>query len=92
VPPGPIGQIVAQADASAPPVECRGIARDRCLSAGSIEGGVGGVDVADIERVIVSCEGTPCTAVGGAMRMDVLLRDGTTVEIARGGYGEYAQP
>lgn len=92
MPPGPIGQIVAQADASAPPVECRGVAQDRCLSAGSIEGDVGGVDVADIERVIVSCEGTPCTSVGGAMRMDVLLRDGTTVEVARGGYGEFVQP
>jgi len=92
VPPGPIGQIVAQADSSAPPVECRGLARDRCLSAGAIEGEVGGVDVADIERVIVSCEGAPCTAAGGAMRMDVLLRDGTTVEVARGGYGEFVQP
>jgi len=92
VPAGPIGPIVGTADGSAPPVECRGLTRERCLSAGSIEGGVGGVAVADIARVIVSCEGAPCTAAGGAMRMDVLLRDGTTVEIARGGYGEFVQP
>ena len=46
----------------------------------------------DIERVIVSCEGAPCTAGGGAMRLDVLLRDGSTVEVARGGYGEFGQP
>ena len=27
-----------------------------------------------------------------AMRIDLLLLDGTTVEVARGGYGEFRQP
>lgn len=62
------------------------------MSAGTIEDEIGGVPVTDIKRVIVSCESPPCTAAGGAMRIDVLLRDGSTVEVARGGYGEFRQP
>jgi hypothetical protein len=92
VEPGPIGAIVVPTDGQGPPIECRGLAQDRCLHAGSLEGGVGGVDLADVARVIVSCEGAPCTAAGGAMRLDLLLRDGTVVEVARGGYGEFDQP
>jgi hypothetical protein len=91
VEPGPIGAIVVPADGEVP-IECRGLAQDRCLHAGSVEGWVGGVDVVDVERVIVSCEGAPCTTVGGAMRIDLLLRNGTTVPVARGGYGEFVQP
>ena len=64
----------------------------RCLSAGQIDDGIGGVPLIDIKRIIVSCEGATCTAAGGAMRMDVVLQDGTTVEVARGGYGEFRQP
>lgn len=89
---GPIGQIVVPTDGPGPAIECRGLELSRCLDAGSIEGDIGGVASQDIERIIVSCEGAPCTAVGGAMRMDVLLRDGTTREVARGGYGEFRQP
>ncbi len=92
VPPGPLGEIVADPAATGPPIECRGITRDRCLRAGSMEGTVGGIDVSEAVRVIVSCEGAPCTTVGGAMRIDFLLRDGATVEVARGGYGEFTQP
>ena len=92
VPPGLLGEIVADPAASGPPIECRGLARERCLSAGSVEGMIAGIEVSDAERVIVSCEGDPCTAAGGAMRIDLLLRDGTTVEVARGGYGEFRQP
>jgi len=92
VPAGPLGPVVARADVVGPDIECRGVARDRCLRAGTIEGTVAGVPVSDIERVIVSCEGAPCTVAGGAMRLDVLLRDGSTVEVARGGYGEFRQP
>jgi hypothetical protein len=92
VQPGLLGTIVIPTDGQGPPIECRGLAQDRCLHAGSIEDGVGGVDLADVARVIVSCEGAPCTATGGAMRLDLLLRDGTTVEVARGGYGEFDQP
>jgi hypothetical protein len=84
-----LGQVVS---APGPDIECRGLARDRCVGAGAIEDEIGGVSVDDIERVIVSCESAPCTASGGAMRIDLLLRDGTTVEVARGGYGEFRQP
>ena len=89
---GMVGVIVVPTDGQGPPIECRGLTRERCLSAAPIEDGVGGVDVADIERVIVSCEGAPCTAAGGAMRVDVLLGDGRTVEFGRGGYGAFVQP
>ena len=92
VPPGPLGEIVADPVATGPPIECRGVTRERCMSAGSVEGMIAGIEVSDAERVIVSCEGDPCTAAGGAMRIDLLLRDGTTVEVARGGYGEFRQP
>jgi len=89
---GPIGPVVQPTDGSGPAIECRGLAQDRCLHAGSVEGWVGEIDVADVDRVIVSCEGNPCTAAGGAMRVDLLLRSGTIIEIARGGYGEFRQP
>ena len=92
VPAGPLGEIVADPVASGPPIECRGVARERCLNAGSVEGMIAGIEVSDAERVIVSCEGDPCTGEGGAMRVDLLLLDGTTVEVARGGYGEFRQP
>jgi hypothetical protein len=92
VPAGPLGPIVAAAGESQPAIECRGLAAERCLNAGSIEGMIAGIEVGDAERVIVSCEGDPCTTAGGAMRIDLLLEDGTTVEVARGGYGEFRQP
>lgn len=92
VPAGPLGEIVVDPAASGPPIECRGVANERCLSAGSIEGMIAGIDVSFAERVIVSCEGAPCTPAGGAMRIDLLLLDGSTVEVARGGYGEFVQP
>ena len=38
VPAGPLGPVVARADAVGPDIECRGVARDRCLAAGTIEG------------------------------------------------------
>jgi hypothetical protein len=92
VPAGPLGQILANPGASGPPIECRGVASERCLSAGSIEGMIAGIDVSDAQRVIVSCEGEPCTPAGGAMRIDLLMNDGSTVEVARGGYGDFHQP
>ena len=92
VPAGPLGQILANPGSSGPPIECRGVASERCLSAGSIEGMVAGLDVSGAQRVIVSCEGEPCTPTGGAMRIDLLMNDGSTVEVARGGYGDFHQP
>ena len=92
VPAGPLGEIVADPVATGPPIECRGVARERCLSAGSVEGMIAGIEVSDAERVIVSCEGDPCTAGGrrDADRSAPARR--TTVEVARGGYGEFRQP
>ncbi len=92
VPPGPLGEIVEDPAATGPPIECRGVPRERCLSHGSVEGMLAGVEVSDAERIIVSCEGDPCTAADGAVRIDLLLLDGTTVEVARGGYGDFRQP
>lgn len=87
-----VGPVVVPRVAGGPPIECRGLSRDHCATVGSFEGDLGGVARTDIERVIVSCEGAPCTTTGGAMRLDLVLRDGTTVEVARGGYGEFRQP
>jgi hypothetical protein len=92
VPAGPVGQVIGHPDAIGPDIECRGVARERCVSAGAIEDAIAGFPLTDIERVIVSCEGAPCTAAGGAMRIDLLLHSGSTVEVARGGYGEFRQP
>ena len=87
-----IGVILAPTVDDGPPIECRGLDRGRCTSAGSFEGELGGIARPAIARVIVSCSGAACTARGGAMRLDLVLRDGTTVEVARGGYGEFRQP
>jgi len=89
---GPVGYVVLPTSGRGPAIECRGLASDRCLRAGSVEGWVGEIDVAHVDRVIVSCEGDPCTAVGGAMRVDLVLDGGKVVEVARGGYGEFRQP
>jgi len=86
-----------------PPIECRGLAEGHCLSPGSIEDPTGGVmdpaahwttssASADVRRVIVSCEIQRCDDAGGAFRIDVVLEDGSTQEIGRGGYGEFEQP
>ena len=88
----PVGQVVVPTGGQGPAIECRGLTQERCRQAGSVEGWVGEIDVADVDRVIVSCEGDPCTALGGAMRVDLVLDDGKVVEIARGGYGEFRQP
>ncbi len=68
-----------------PPIECRGVARDHCENVGSI-GDEMGIDLADVDRVIVSCIRT-CGVRGGEFRIDVVV-DGGTREIARGGWGE----
>jgi len=44
---------------------------------------------ADVERLVVSCYGAPCTETGGAFRIDVVLGAGGSQEVGRGGYGEY---
>lgn len=75
-----------------PPIECRGLSRERCEGPGQIEAGAMDVALEDVERVIVSCESDPCDEAGGAFRIDVLLDNGSTQEIGAGGYGETEQP
>jgi hypothetical protein len=84
VPVGPFGPVVAAPDGVGPPIECRRIARDRCLEVGVIHDGVG-VNVDEVDRVIVSCIGR-CTSESGEFRIDFLQGNFTT-EHARGGYG-----
>ena len=91
VPPGPLGPVFPGAGGD-PPIECRGLARERCVAVGAIEDGTAGIRLEDIRRVIVSCEGAPCTANGGAFRIDVVLKSTEVREIGRGGYGEFEQP
>lgn len=74
-----------------PPIECRGLTRDRCEGPGTITDGAAGISVRDVERVIVSCLSDRCDRQGGEFRIDVLLADGSTREIGRGGYGEAEQ-
>jgi hypothetical protein len=96
VPAGLIGPVIAAPDGG-PPIECRGLPQERCREVGALGDGQGGIESrgiakGDIERVIVSCEGTPCTHTDGAFRIDILMRDGATTEIGRGGYGAAVQP
>ena len=76
-----------------PPVECRGLALGQCDIGFTIlddaRPGVGW-DVADIDRVVVSCVGT-CTVRGGETRLDIVFADGTSELYANGGYGEFEQ-
>lgn len=82
---GPLGPVI-QPNGDGPPIECRGVPRDACEGPGSIEDGMGGIELATVDRVIVSCMGT-CTLRGGEFRVDVLIGERTR-EIARGGWGE----
>ncbi len=68
-----------------PPIECRGVPHDHCENVGSIDDEMG-IDLADVDRVIVSCTRI-CGVRGGDFRIDVVV-DGKTREIARGGWGE----
>lgn len=86
------GELLRSTVRDGPPIECRGLPRDRCLGPGSIEGTVGDVEPGRVARVVVSCAGSSCGAAGGAMRVDLVLRDGSTVEVARGGYGALIRP
>ena len=86
------GEVLRSTVPGGPPIECRDLPRDRCLGPGSIEGPVGDVEPGRIARVVVSCAGGSCDAAGGSMRVDLVLRDGSTVEVARGGYGALSRP
>lgn len=84
-----------------PRIECRGLTRERCEGPGTIEDPrAGGGPAAHwttssvsggVTRVIVSCESRLCDNADGEFRIDVVLADGSTEEIGRGGYGETQQ-
>jgi hypothetical protein len=71
VPVGPLNAPFARPDGNGPPIECRGLPRDHCDGPGSIEFGVGGAALEDVDWVIVSCIGT-CAPSGGEFRIDVV--------------------
>ena len=92
IPQGPLGPIFARPGGGGPPIECRALPETRCVEPGTIQPQPGGLQLAEIERVIVSCESASCTEEAGAFRIDVLLANRTMQTLARGGYGGAAQP
>jgi len=85
-----------------PPIECRGLTRERCEGPGMIEDPRAGVRgpaahwttssvSGGVTRVIVSCQSRLCDESGGEFRIDVVFEDGSTQEIGAGGYGETQQ-
>jgi hypothetical protein len=87
-----IGVVLPDPDGG-PPVECRGLALDQCeIGFGILDEPGPGLDweVADINRVVVSCVGA-CTESGGETRLDVVFANGTSELYANGGYGEFEQ-
>jgi len=88
VSPERLGQIIPGAQ-GAPDIECRAIDINRCVGIGVLPDEM---DQRSIERVIVSCEGSPCTLTDGAFRIDTVDKAGKTTEIGRGGYGDATQP
>jgi len=76
-----------------PPVECRGLAVDRCDYGFEVLDDRRGDTLApaEVSRIVVSCVGT-CTAAGGETRVDAVLVDGGATQLlASGGYGEFEQ-
>jgi hypothetical protein len=84
VPVGPLGPVIEPPNGDGPPIECRGIARDRCGEVGTLQDGMG-VDLDEVKRVIVSCIGL-CTSAQGEFRTDLVIGD-ATLEFGRGAYG-----
>jgi hypothetical protein len=82
--------IVIPGAAGAHDIECRAIEVKRCE--GIAEAPPGNVDPGTIERIVVSCEGPPCTETDGAFRIDLVTQTGETTQIGRGGYGNAQQP
>lgn len=76
-----------------PPVECRGLPVSSCDIGFTMlddRRGDTSLDVADVERIVISCVGA-CNPQGGETRVDVILANGRTELIANGGYGEFEQ-
>jgi hypothetical protein len=90
VPAGPLGPIIPNPNGG-PPVECRGLPRDECVSLGDIGQGQPGIDVDQIVRVILTCQGI-CTPADGEYRIDLLFADGTMHDFGQGGYSTVGAP
>ena len=76
-----------------PPVECRGLAVDRCDIGFTVLDDRRGdtLEPSDVSRVVVACVGT-CTSAGGEIRVEAVLADGSGSQLmANGGYGEFEQ-
>jgi hypothetical protein len=80
-----LGPVFARPGEDGPPIECRGLDRDHCLSPGTINDTVPGFDFDEIHRVIVSCIGR-CSSESGEFQIDIVV-DGGTRSIGRGAYG-----
>ena len=88
--PAPLGQVIPGAG-DAPDVECRAIELERCTGiAGQVI--LEDIDPRAVQRVIVSCEGAPCTLADGAFRIDTVDENGNPSQIGRGTYGDGNQP
>ena len=77
VPPGPLGPIVPGQGGS-PPVECRGVPRDQCMSFVNLGEG-------DVVRYIITCTSV-CTPEKGDVRIDILSSNGTVRSAGDGSY------
>lgn len=77
VPAGPLGPVVPGQGGS-PPVECRGVPREQCVS--FVNAGE-----ADVVRYIVTCTSV-CTPEQGDVRIDILGSNGTTRSAGDGSY------
>lgn len=83
VPAGPLGPIIENPEGG-PPIECRGVPRDQCLSFGNVEADPA-EDPNKVVRTIVTCLKV-CTPQRGDVRIDVLMVDGTVLANGQGGY------
>ena len=77
VPPGPLGPIIP-GQGGAPPVECRGVPREQCMSMVNLA-------EADVVRYIITCTSV-CTPDQGDVRIDIL---GSNRTIRSAGDGSY---
>ena len=80
------GPIIA-APNGGPPIECRGIPREHCVSPGTLVEDAD-LDFGDVSRVIVSCTSARCDAANGELRIDLLMKgSSTTLNYGHGAYG-----
>ena len=70
-----------------PPIECRGIPRERCEVPGTLTEDID-AQLGNVVRVIVSCTSARCDERNGEFRVDLLLAgSASTQEHSGGAYG-----